>query len=170
LAQSRQSLLQALEPLWLEICSRLLAGIELQWSFHRGWSQEHSLAESLSLHLPRDRERGNTGIGAHRFDVSLKADGHLAREALSRGQQKLLGASMTLALAHLAARAVPERLPMLLLDDPAAELDRERTGLLMNEITRLDCQLVITALNPHRPEFERAERAFHVEQGRVQQL
>jgi len=170
LAESREALLQSLEPLWQEICGRLLAGIHLEWSFHRGWSQDHSLAESLRLHLLRDRERGSTGVGAHRFDVALKADGRLAREVLSRGQQKLLGASMTLAMARLAAGTGPQRHPMLLLDDPAAELDREKTGLLIAEITSLDCQLVVTALDPNRPEFGPPERAFHVEHGRVKQL
>jgi DNA replication and repair protein RecF len=170
LARSRQALLHSLEPLWHEICGRLLEGIHLEWAFHRGWSQDHSLAESLQLHLPRDRERGSTGIGAHRFDVTLKSDGRLAREVLSGGQQKLLGASMTLAMARLAANAGPQRHPMLLLDDPAAELDRDKTRLLKAEIAALDCQLVVTALDPDRPEFGPPDRAFHVEQGRVKQL
>jgi DNA replication and repair protein RecF len=170
LAQSRQSLLLSLEPVWQEICARLLEGIHLEWRFHRGWSEEHSLAESLRLHLPRDRERGSTGVGAHRFDVALKADGRLAREVLSRGQQKLLGASMTLAMARLAANEGSGREFMLLLDDPAAELDPEKTRLLIAEIASLDCQLVITSLDPDRPEFGPPERAFHVEQGRVKQL
>lgn len=167
LAQSRQALLEALRPEWQAICGRVLAGLRLEWSFHRGWSQDHSLAESLTLHLLRDRERGSTGVGAHRFDVALKVDGRLAREVLSRGQQKLLGASMTLAMARLAVQASSARLPILLLDDPAAELDREKTRLLIEEISALDCQLIVTSLDPERPEFGPPERAFHVEQGRV---
>lgn len=167
LAVSRQSLLEALHPEWQAICGRLLGGLELDWSFHRGWSQDHTLLESLALHGARDRERGSTGTGAHRFDVALKVNGRLAREVLSRGQQKLLGASMTLAMARLASRTRPERLPMLLLDDPAAELDREKTRLLIDEITGLQCQLIVTSLDPDRPEFGPPERAFHVEQGRV---
>ena len=170
LARSRQALLDALYPVWKEICDRLLGGMQLDWSFHRGWSQERSLSESLRLHLPRDRERGSTGIGAHRFDVSLKADGRLAREVLSRGQQKLLGASMILAMARMTASVGPGRLPILLLDDPAAELDREKTRCLISEISRLDCQLVITSLDPERTEFGQPDRVFHVEQGRVKQL
>lgn len=167
LARSRQALLEALRPEWQAICGRLLAGLHLEWSFHRGWSQDHSLAESLALHLMRDRERGSSGVGAHRFDVALKVDGRLAREVLSRGQQKLLGASMTLAMARLAARASSVRLPILLLDDPAAELDREKTRLLIEEIAALQCQLIVTSLDPERPEFGPPQRAFHVEQGRV---
>ena len=51
--------------------------------------------------------------------------------------------------------------------DPAAELDREKTRLLIDEITGLQCQLIVTSLDPDRPEFGPPERAFHVEQGRV---
>ncbi len=167
LARSRQALLEALQGDWQATCTRLLDGLQLEWSFHRGWSHEHTLAESLDLHRARDRERGSTGLGAHRFDVALKVDGRLAREVLSRGQQKLLGASMALAMARLAAGQAGERLPILLLDDPAAELDREKTRLLIDEISGLRCQLIVTSLDPRRPEFGPPERAFHVEQGRV---
>jgi DNA replication and repair protein RecF len=170
LAASRQRLLEQLRPDWQAICGRVLEGIQVEWSFHRGWSQEHGLAESLSLHRIRDRERGSTGVGAHRFDVALKADGRLAREVLSRGQQKLLGASMTLAMARLVSRVATEVLPVLLLDDPAAELDRERTACLIAEISALRCQLVATSLDADRLDFGPPERAFHVEHGSVIQL
>jgi DNA replication and repair protein RecF len=170
LTQSRQALLRTLEPLWREILGRLLDGLHLDWTFHRGWSQEHELRESLRLALPRDRERGSTAIGPHRFDVALKVDGRLAREVLSRGQQKLLGASMALAMARLAMSTRPEHDFMLLLDDPAAELDREKTRLLVDEIGALRCQLVATSLDPDRADFGPPQRAFHVEHGRVQQL
>ena len=167
LAVSRQTLLEALHPEWEAICGRLLGGLALDWSFHRGWSQEHSLSESLTLHRARDRERGTTGVGPHRFDVALKVDGRLAREVLSRGQQKLLGVSMPLAMARLAARSFSARRPILLLDDPAAELDRDRTRLLIDEMADFSCQLIVTSLDANRPEFGPPERAFHVEQGRV---
>lgn len=170
LTRSRQRLLDALQPLWRDILDRLLPGLQLEWTFHRGWSHEHDLHESLRLALPRDRERGSTGVGAHRFDVALKADGRLAREVLSRGQQKLLGASMALAMARLAIGRHAQRGFMLLLDDPAAELDRQKTSLLVGEIGGLGCQLVVTSLDPDRAEFGPPDRAFHVEQGRVQQL
>jgi DNA replication and repair protein RecF len=167
LAASRQALLRALHPEWEAVCARLLGGLEVGWSFHRGWSQEHSLSESLALHLARDRERGATGVGPHRFDVVLKIDGRPAREVLSRGQQKLLGTSMALAMARLASRSSSERLPILLLDDPAAELDRARTRLLIDEIAGFSCQLIVTSLDGNPPEFGPPERRFHVEQGRV---
>jgi len=170
LAISRQRLLDQLQPLWQDACARLLGDLAIDWGYHRGWSQEHSLLESLQLHTPRDRERGSTGVGPHRFDVVLKVDGRLAREVLSRGQQKLLGASMALSMTRLAAAASPEHHPVLLLDDPAAELDRTRTARLIEEIVGLETQMLVTALDDRFAAFGPPDRQFHVEHGRIQQL
>ena len=57
--------------------------------------------------------------------------------------------------------------PTLLLDDPAAELDAERLASLVQMVTELECQLVITSLDPDLQIFGRPERVFHVEQGVV---
>jgi DNA replication and repair protein RecF len=117
----------------------------------------------------RDLERGSTSQGAHRFDVQLRIEGRIAREVLSRGQQKLLGAALALAMARLAGSG-GRRPPTLLLDDPAAELDRAHTDALVSEIRTLQGQLVITALHPEEARFGDPDRAFHVEHGRVTTL
>jgi recombinational DNA repair ATPase RecF len=57
--------------------------------------------------------------------------------------------------------------PTLLLDDPAAELDHHRLRLLVDLVAELQCQLVITSLDPKQELFGRPERVFHVEQGLV---
>jgi recombinational DNA repair ATPase RecF len=56
----------------------------------------------------------------------------------------------------------------LLLDDPAAELDQQRLGALVELVTELNCQLLITSLSPDQRIFGQPERVFHVEQGAVQ--
>ena len=72
-------------------------------------------------------------IGPHRFDVLLRLEGRPARELVSRGQQKLLGAAMALTMARYVAEAAG-RAPTLLLDDPAAELDRAHTEALLTAV------------------------------------
>ena len=64
-------------------------------------------------------------------------------------------------------KAVSGTTPTLLLDDPAAELDVEHLAYFVREIAGLDCQLVITALQPETAAFGAPDRVFHVEQGRV---
>ncbi len=168
LAEARGRTLQALEPYWKATLTALL-GEPISLTFFRGWSQEETLLESLSQHRARDRERGSTGSGAHRFDVVLKSGGRPAREVLSRGQQKLLGAAMALSMARLAGSA-GRRAPALLLDDPAAELDRAHTDALVSEIRSMKGQLIVTALHTEEARFGEPDRAFHVEHGRISTL
>ena len=58
----------------------------------------------------------------------------------------------------------------MLLDDPAAELDRAHTDALVSEIRTMKGQLIVTALHPEEARFGEPERAFHVEHGRVSTL
>ncbi|HEX9472599.1 MAG TPA: DNA replication/repair protein RecF [Steroidobacteraceae bacterium] len=168
LAESRGRTLSLLEPYWRETLSALL-GEPVTLGFYRGWGQERSLLEILATHRPRDLERKTTCSGAHRFDVLLRIDGRPAREVLSRGQQKLLGAALALAMARLAGSG-GRRPPTLLLDDPAAELDRPHTEAMLGEIRKMRGQLIVTALHPEEARFGEPEQVFHVEHGRVTKL
>jgi DNA replication and repair protein RecF len=164
----RAAWLESVRPFWESVVKRL-GGFEISMSYYQGWSAEKSFAEALAESLIRDRERGSTAIGPQRADVHLRVKGRAAKETLSRGQQKLVASAMVLALLQRlrAAQATP---PTLLLDDPAAELDDSRLGALVELVTELDCQLIITSLDPDLRLFGQPERVFHVEQGAVQQL
>jgi DNA replication and repair protein RecF len=168
LTESRVRVLAELEHEWQQTLVRLEAPA-VTLHFHRGWSSERSLSESLTLNLARDRERGMTGNGPHRFDVQLRWNGRGARDVLSRGQQKLLGAAMALAMGRFVARGTG-RVATLLLDDPAAELDAFHTEALLREIAALECQLLVTSLNPGERRLGQPDSVFHVEHGEVKQL
>jgi DNA replication and repair protein RecF len=168
LSMARARTMDLLEPYWRQTLTALL-GEPVSLSYYQGWGQERTLAETLAAQRARDLERGSTGQGAHRFDVRLTIEGRGAREVLSRGQQKLLGAALALAMARLAGSG-GRRPPTLLLDDPAAELDRAHTDALVSEIRTLRGQLVVTALHPEEARFGDPDRAFHVERGRVTTL
>jgi len=168
LSVARARTMQLLEPYWQQTLTALL-GEPVSLGYYQGWSAEHSLSESLAAHRSRDLERGSTGQGAHRFDVRLTMGGRIAREVLSRGQQKLVGAALAIAMARLAGSG-GRRPPTLLLDDPAAELDRPHTDALVSQIRSLKGQLIVTALHAEEARFGDPDRAFHVEQGRVTTL
>ena len=95
--------------------------------------------------------------------------GRPAREVLSRGQQKLVASALVLALLQRlrAERSTP---PTLLLDDPAAELDSQRLGALVDLVKALNCQLIVTSLHADLANFGIPERVFHVERGVVTTL
>jgi DNA replication and repair protein RecF len=168
LSEARARTLSRLEPFWRQSLEGLL-GEPVTLGYYQGWAQERTLSETFALQRARDLDRGTTGLGAHRFDVQLKIDGRLAREVLSRGQQKVLGAALALSMVRLVGSG-GRRPPTLLLDDPAAELDRAHTDALVTEIRTLKGQLVVTALRPEEANFGDPDRAFHVEQGRVTTL
>jgi DNA replication and repair protein RecF len=98
--------------------------------------------------------------------LALRVKGRAAREVLSRGQQKL--AAVALSLCQLEYLKREHGLtPTLLLDDPSAELDRERLGRFIARVEALNTQLIVTALDRDTPLFGQPETVFHVEQGRV---
>jgi DNA replication and repair protein RecF len=168
LTAGRSRLLEALQPFWARILTELGA-VPTTLGFFQGWARERTLAESLESHEPGDRERGLTAVGPHRFDILLKVEGRPARDIVSRGQQKLLGVAMALAMARLLSEQA-ERPSTLLLDDPAAELDEDRTRALLDTVNGLDAQLIVTSLQPHHEGLGSPDAVFHVEQGSVKQL
>lgn len=168
LSDARARTLRQLDPFWQTTVSVLLED-PVEMDYYRGWAAGQPLGDILSAHRARDMQRGTTGSGAHRYDVRLRVNGRPAAEVLSRGQQKLLGAALALSMAKLVGSS-GRRAPMLLLDDPAAELDRPHTDALVTEIRKMRGQLVVTALHPEEGRFGEPERAFHVEQGRITTL
>jgi DNA replication and repair protein RecF len=166
IAESRRNMLDSLQPFWAQTVAAL-CGLEVELHYSRGWSQDVPLAQALVDSRVRDQAKGQTHSGPHRADVLLRIGGRPAREVLSRGQQKLVAIAMTLAQVRL----LQERtalVPTLLLDDPAAELDGAHLLRFIEEVGRLNCQLVLTSLQPQSDLFGKPERVFHVEQGGVE--
>lgn len=165
ISEARRRVVEQMQPYWREVVAGLDCPVgELQ--YFRGWSAQHSLTEALEASRVRDEARGLTHAGPHRADVVIRVGGRLAREVLSRGQQKLMAVALTLAQLRL-LNEVFGTIPTLLLDDPAAELDTAHLGHFVRQIALLRCQLVITSLQPETPAFGTPDRVFHVEQGRV---
>lgn len=165
LTAARERLIEGLQPLWQQTLSALGA-VPATLRFYRGWSGTLRLADSLARQQAADRERGSTLLGPHHFDVWLRVDGQPARDVVSRGQQKLLGAAMALSMARLLCERL-EHTPVLLLDDPAAELDALRTRALLELAAALGGQQIVTALATERPLLAAPDRVFHVERGEV---
>ncbi len=143
-----------------------LLGTVLEFSYQRGWAREKSLEEVLTVGLARDRQLGATQSGPHRADIKIGYDERQARKLVSRGQQKLLASAMIIAATETVQVATEQPL-LLLLDDPAAELDSDSISRLMASVTALGCQVVVTALDPKALAFPEAPVRFHVEQGQI---
>lgn len=166
IAGHRQAWLESLQPLW-EATVQQLTGLKVQLAGQRGWAQQHaSLADAVEEAADRDRQRGTTTVGPHRADIVLRVEGGMARELLSRGQQKLVAGAMVIALLRR-LRELGEDAPTLLLDDPAAELDSDHLGNFVSLVRSLEGQLIVTTLQDSSDIFGRPDQVFHVERGSV---
>lgn len=165
---ARRRTLDRLLPRLSETFERF-GGLDVSASFTTGWAADVSLAASLAAHTDRDRARGTTTSGPHRADVMLRRQHRVARETLSRGQQKLTAVAMIISQLQLLQAELQLR-AVLLLDDPAAELDEKNLHRLFEELASLRCQMIATSLTPETALFQAPKATFHVEQGRVIQL
>ncbi|MFM8909674.1 MAG: hypothetical protein ACKOH8_03720, partial [Gemmatimonadota bacterium] len=99
------------------------------------------IAEQLERQRETDVRRGLTQAGPHRDDLGMALDGHDLRSVGSAGQHRTAAIVLRLleAATHRDATGVT---PVLLLDDPFAELDRHRTGRIL---------ALLAALGPGQP-------------------
>ena len=139
----------------------------------RGWNQKKLLSEVLADNLNRELELGYTASGPHKFDIRFNIGRQPLENTLSRGQQKLFLLALTLSQAKLIEN-VKRLKPILLIDDIGAELDLTSRTALSTAINRLDCQVIITAieksvLEPIIP-TDNNYKMFHVKQGEILEI
>jgi DNA replication and repair protein RecF len=170
LAASRRQYFKALQPHVSSAGQRLL-GLDIELSLSDGWLAGTDLKDAVEHAWPRDRERGTTHAGPHRADLSIRVGGDLARQRVSRGQQKLTAAAMLLGQLRC-DQVLGSSTAALLVDDPAAELDEANLERLVGLILELPGQLFVTALDPSMAAFRRLPEArrFHVEHGKISRL
>ena len=165
LNDARERVLDITRP-GLQELGNSLVGCTIDFDYQRGWAADRSLSEALIVSVERDRQVGTTHAGPHRGDLKLKLDERQARKLVSRGQQKLLACALILSATGVVQTHLDQRL-LLLLDDPAAELDSDSLSRLMGVVGNLGCQVVATTLEANRDLFDAPPRLFHVEHGVV---
>jgi DNA replication and repair protein RecF len=168
ITDARARYVAALTPIAQAVAGDLL-GLELTLSYRTGWARELSLREALSRSWTKDQEALATQVGPQRADLVVRVDGHLARDRISRGQQKLLAGVLLLSQIRLLPQDAA-RVPTLLLDDPAAELDAQRLGALIRAVQAQPVQLVVTTLHHGLAEFAdfgSPGRHYHIDQGHL---
>jgi DNA replication and repair protein RecF len=145
LSEARERYVSPLAVAVAEIGRRLLDH-EPTISYRRGWPRDAELISALEASLALDQERGFTQIGPQRAELQISLGGSAVRDRVSRGQQKLLSATLLLAQVRLFPPTAAVQ-PTLLLDDPGAELDDARLGALIREVSAQQAQLVVTTLH-----------------------
>ncbi|MDE2069761.1 MAG: DNA replication/repair protein RecF [Gammaproteobacteria bacterium] len=169
LSEIRQRYLQNLCPHALKSAEQSLDGVPVSIEYRRGWPVGMRLAEALQIWAKKDRMLGVTHTGPHRADLAIRVNGRPAQEAISRGQEKVLAAAFLLAQADFYQRE--SRLSCtLLVDDLAAELDADHLRRLLQRISEVGAQVIMTAIESLPALNETAGAVFHVKQGNCHRM
>ncbi len=164
----RRETLEIALPVLEDTASQLLDD-PVTLGYAKGWKEELSLAEALEASRSRDVQLGASQVGPQRAELKIQASDRQAKRLVSRGQQKLLASALILGGTDVVQTALGRPL-MLLMDDPAAELDRDSLRRVLEGAIGLGSQLIVTSLDPDLIEFPGDTSVFHVEQGLVRPL
>ncbi|MFQ5983307.1 MAG: DNA replication/repair protein RecF [Woeseiaceae bacterium] len=165
LDQTRQRTLDKAQAALQETAGTLLDCV-VRFEYRSGWAPGRSLEDTLAENREKDRLSGTTLAGPQRAELALMFDQRQAKRLVSRGQQKLLACAMILAATEVVQTSLGRALT-LLLDDPAAELDRSAIDRLLGRVFGLGCQIIATALEAGTLRFPQPPAMFHVEQGEL---
>jgi len=173
LTRMRSLYLGRLEPLLARTAALYLPELgALRLDFLPGWRRnEQALGEALAQSHDRDLMLGHSGTGPHRADWRLEFERLPGRNALSRGQEKLVALSCVLAQGSAYAGLQGEW-PIIALDDLASELDHEHQRRVLLDLASKGAQVLLTGTEapPGLAASGLHPALFHVEQGEVRAL
>jgi DNA replication and repair protein RecF len=125
-------------------------GISLEYRPRSRAADEDQFVAELRERLTGDLERGFTGHGPHRDELSILRDGRELRVYGSQGEQRLALLALLLAERAMLARE-RARTPLMLLDDVMSELDGQRRELLVRELRSGGQSVIATTDLAHVP-------------------
>ncbi len=124
------------------------------------------LAERLNLRVQAELVAGHTLLGTHRDDLEILFDGRDLRVFGSSGQQRSALLILQLAAIQLYFERNGEY-PLFLLDDIDAELDKKRTGKLLEFLEGKTQTFLTTSKETLVEQFAHRATVFQVENGKV---
>lgn len=158
----RRAYLTRLTPQF-ERLGRQLTGSEVELKYSPGWAEQQDLGAVLRASREEDRSLGYTRSGPHRADIVVGIESERSRWRASQGQLKLLGSALVVSQCHVTGAA--DQSMVLLIDEPAADLDSERLREFMGALSATQAQLFIAAIDAESLGFPSEFRLFHVEHG-----
>lgn len=171
LAERRARIVAELEPGFVELHGRISGHGEARLRY-RGRlkgddeaARAESFRELLAHNLDDELRRGFALDGPQRDELELSIDGRAARSFGSQGQVRSVVLALKLS-ELLAARARGDR-PIFLLDDLSSELDRMRTGRLVELLSELDLQVLISTTDERVLQGMPGGLGYAVQGGRV---
>jgi len=173
MTRQRQNYLDSLQPHYARLVASLAPALGAgELRYLPGWRREElPLQDALLVARERDSLVGHTSVGPHRADWSLGLSGVPGRDALSRGQAKLVALAVLLAQAEHHA-SVHGEWPVVALDDLASELDRNHQHRVLRQLLDCGAQVFVTGteLPAGLQTLEVPLHKFHVEHGVIEPL
>ena len=170
--QARQLYMEQFLPVFQSTYRSLAEPVPdgLSISYSPGWNAQQDLLAALQSNLTQDLRYGASQLGPHRADIEFRIGKRKAVELLSRGQQKLLVCALKIAQGKLLAEA-SGRQCVYLVDDLAAELDRDNRERMLTRLLALKSQLFVTSVDADAPDWTTTQGSdvamFHMEHGTI---
>lgn len=139
--------------------------------YRRGWAADKPYLEALEDTWKRDRERGFTGSGPQRAELTFSVNYKPASDQLSRGQQKVFITALQLAQSSLLYEQTG-RNSLFLLDDLGAELDASNQRIILGLLGTMNAQVYVTSIEePMVPDSLNDKiKRFHVKHGTITEV
>lgn len=140
-------------------------------SYHKGWQAAATYSEVLNDSFGKDQESKFTRAGPQRAELGFSVAGRPASEQLSRGQQKVFITALQVAQASLLQRETGKT-SLFLLDDLGSELDTENQHAVLQLLSRIEAQVVVSTID--EPSITGlapdSVKRFHVKHGVVTEV
>lgn len=164
----REQYINQLIPIINDLIQQFFEILNIEIKYYRGWNADCDLSEILSKNIDKDRNNGFTQFGAHKADLSFKANNISVHDSLSRGQQKVLFCIISLAQGVLFEKLTGKKC-IYLIDDFVAELDNDKKEKFASLLIKLNSQIFVTGLNNAEliNFFPINLKMFHVERGTI---
>ena len=147
LDQYRRKYTASLQSTLEQLLRSMNTRFHVELKYRSGWTDGTNLEEALAKSLNNCRRFRTTTVGPHRAELQISADDVLARQVLSRGQQKLLVYAMHLGQLVL-LHQITNKPAIVLCDDLPSELDQEQSGKILAQIAQLNSQVFLTSTEP----------------------
>ncbi|MDA3864291.1 MAG: DNA replication and repair protein RecF [Deltaproteobacteria bacterium] len=174
----RAQFIKELSPLFSKIWKQLKPeNIELSLRYDKSLDINNNDAgfKFYQQKYEQEKRMGRTNYGPHRDDFIFYAENIDSKHFLSHGERKIAAFSFNFAYLGFFSKVV-KRLPVIMLDDISAELDRETLERVFNLLNTYDSQKFITVLSGKKQLLEdfvdfkdEKNKLYHIDNGSLKE-
>jgi len=168
----RKKSIELLKPKLKKISEVILNSKKIELEFTSGFPNDIKLdTDSLRTYYKNKKEydikSNRTTGGIHRADLRVLMNSKPASQSASRGQLKLIAIALLLSQNETIMNSDKEK-GVLLIDDLASELDKKNRKILLDYLSTLDKQLIITSTS-EITSINIPGKVFHVKHGEIKE-